>query len=259
MSTAHGSFVWYELMTSDPKGAEAFYKTVLGWRSQGASGAGGIPYTLFQVGEAAPIAGMLETPAPAAAAGAPPTWFGYVGVEDIDAHAAMLVKAGGTVHKPAADIPGVGRFAMVSDPHGAVFVLFTGTGEGPPPAGGPGEPGYVGWRELMAGDVAADMDFYAALFGWTRGEAFDMGDHGPYQLFEHQDVAIGGMMKKPAEALRPHWNIYFNVDGIEAAAERVKAAGGTVLMGPHVVPTGQWILMGADPQGAMFGLLSEGK
>ena len=33
MATSPGSFVWYELMTSDPAAAESFYATVVGWNT----------------------------------------------------------------------------------------------------------------------------------------------------------------------------------------------------------------------------------
>ena len=50
---------------------------------------------------------------------------------------------------------------------------------------------------------------------------------------------------------------YFNVDGLGAAVERVKAAGGKVLMEQHEVPGPMWISYVADPQGAMFGMVAE--
>ena len=36
MSTSHGSFIWYDLMSTDAKAAEAFYRGVVGWRMQDA-------------------------------------------------------------------------------------------------------------------------------------------------------------------------------------------------------------------------------
>ena len=38
MSSFHGKFCWYELMTSDNKAAEAFYGKVMGWRGQDMNG-----------------------------------------------------------------------------------------------------------------------------------------------------------------------------------------------------------------------------
>jgi hypothetical protein len=46
------------------------------------------------------------------------------------------------------------------------------------------------------------------------------------------------------------------VDGIDAAVERINANGGKVLMGPHQVPGGSWIVQALDPQGAHFALVS---
>src|SRR3546814_7545110 len=77
----------------------------------------------------------------------------------------------------------------------------------------------------------------------------DMGSMGIYQLFGKDGTAFGGMMNKPGEMPNPVWTYYFNVDGIEAAAARVKERRGTVLNGPHQVPGGSWIIQCLDPQG----------
>lgn len=93
-----GSFVWYELMTTDAGAAEAFYRHVLGWGARDA-GMVGMSYTLFSA-EGADVAGSMALPQEACDAGAGPSWMGYVGVEDVDATAAQAAKAGGTVHRP---------------------------------------------------------------------------------------------------------------------------------------------------------------
>ncbi|HEY2661673.1 MAG TPA: VOC family protein [Caulobacteraceae bacterium] len=252
--SAHGSFVWYELMTADAAAAETFYRKVVGWGARDASQPG-TAYRTFMVGEDT-VAGLMTTPPEAAAAGARPAWFGYVAVDDVDTYAQRLTQAGGTVHRAPADIPGIGRFAMVSDPQGAVFVLFKGSIDRAPPPANPDVPGYGAWRELMAGDGAAAFDFYAGLFGWTKAATHDMGPMGVYQLFAKDGQDLGGMMTKPAEIPHPFWTYYFRVDATAAAAERIKAAGGTVINGPHEVPGGNWIVQGQDPQGAMFALVS---
>jgi len=63
------------------------------------------------------------------------------------------------------------------------------------------------------------------------------------------------MMKKPAEMPQPLWLFYFVVGDIDAAVDKVKAGGGTVLNGPVEVPGGAWIIQATDPQGAMFALV----
>jgi predicted enzyme related to lactoylglutathione lyase len=255
MSASHGKFVWYELMTTDTAGAEAFYKAVVGWGTQD-SGMPGMAYTLLNAGGTA-IGGLMALPEEARKAGMRPGWTGYVAVDDVDASAAQLTKAGGAVHRAPDNIPGVGRFAVVADPQGATFVLFKAAAEGPgaPPAPAPGTPGHPGWRELHAADQEAAFGFYSGLFGRTKAEPFDMGPMGIYQLFATGDAPVGGMMTKMETAPVPFWLYYFNVAGIDAAASRVKAAGGQVQNGPHEVPGGSWILQGLDPQGAMFALV----
>lgn len=248
------NFVWYELMTSDAKAAEGFYRKVVGWKAQD-SGQTGMDYTLLLAGDV-PIAGLMALPKEACDAGAKPGWSGYVGVDDVDAYVERITKAGGKVHVPPTDIPNVGRFAMVADPQGAVFCLFKPLSDMPRPPADPATAGTVGWHELMATDGAKAFDFYADLFGWTKDEAIDMGAMGRYQLFAAGSTAIGGMMTKPAEVPMPFWTYYFHVDAIGAALERLKAEGGRVINGPMEVPGGDWIVQAVDPQGAMFSLVS---
>ena len=260
MPSSYGSFVWYELMTSDPKAAEAFYRDVVGWGAQAApTTMPGMEYTLLTAG-AVPVAGLMAVPAAGAAMGARPGWIGYVGVDNVDAAADKVLGLGGAVFKAPTDIPGVGRFAVVADPHGTAFALFKwqapAAGTPPPPA--PDALGHAGWRELFAGDLQADFDFYANMFGWTKADAIPMGDLGVYQLFAHDGVPIGGMMTKPAEAPKPFWNYYFNVDSVAAAVERAKRGGGEVIVAPTQVPGGSWIMQGLDPQKALFALVSKG-
>lgn len=250
---ASNTFIWYELMTSDPAAATKFYADVLGM-SGADSGVPDMKYTIVSAG-GAPVGGIMEIPAEAKQMGAQPAWMGYVGVADVDAHAAKLQAAGGAIHHAPEDIPGVGRFAVVADPHGASFMLFRGSSDEGPPSAAPGAPGHVGWRELHAGDGPAAFDFYAGLFGWTKDEAMDMGPMGVYQLFAAGGQAIGGMMTKTAETPAPYWLYYFNVEAVDAAIARVKAAGGQLLNGPMQVPGGSWIAQCMDPQGAMFAVV----
>lgn len=254
MADTPSRFVWYELMTTDPVAAQAFYTQVVGWQATD-SGMPGMDYTLLAAGPHQ-VGGLMALPPEARAAGVPPNWSGYLAVDDVDAKAAAVLQAGGQLLRPAADIPGVGRFAVVADPAGAAFCLFkdNNPAAAPPPAAG--TPGTVGWHELMAGALAPAWDFYSALFGWSKAEAIDMGPMGIYQLFGAGDAPIGGMMTKPPEMPGAAWLYYFNVDAIDAAAGRVQAAGGRMVNGPMEVPGGSWVLQAADPQGAMFALVA---
>jgi predicted enzyme related to lactoylglutathione lyase len=254
MSDSQGKFVWYELMTTDPKAAEEFYRSVVGWGAQDA-GMPGMTYTLLTVG-GVPAAGLMEMPERVSSSGAPPAfWTGYVFVDDVDASAAQAAGEGGAVHHAPDDIPGIGRFAVISDPQGAAIALFKSTmmaGQ----SFAPDTPGSVGWHELYAGDREAAFAFYAKLFGWTKAEHFDMGPMGVYQLFAAGGKTTGGMMTKPPQVPVPCWLYYFCVEAIDAAAARVQSGGGRILNGPMEVPGGSFVVQCLDPQGGPFCLIA---
>lgn len=251
-------FVWYDLMTSDLSAAQAFYKSVIGWEIQDA----GMPhatYLLFFASPGAMIGGMMGQPG-TPSAGHDSMWLGHIGVQDVEGMTARVKQAGGSVLREPTDIPEVGRFAVVSDPQGAAFILFHPNTEAPSSAASEiPAPGHIGWRELHAVDYKSAFQFYSQLFGWTAGETHDVGDMGTYQMFASGSIPIGGMVTKASMMPSPYWLYYFVVDSIEAAADRVRQGGGQVLMGPHQVPGGGWILNGTDPQGAMFALMSNQK
>lgn len=254
MAGDHGKFVWYELMTTDAASAETFYTDVVGWSARD-SGMPGVTYTLFTMGEAM-VAGLMTLPEAVEASGGRPGWIGYVAVDDVDAGAAKVKTLGGAVHRAPEDIPGIGRFAVVADPHGAVFQLFRPDGPPPGPPAANDASGQFGWRELMSADWEQAWPFYAAMFGWTKSQPIDMGPMGTYQIFAHGGEDVGALMTKPPEVPAPHWGYYMNVPAIDAAAGRIKAGGGQIVMEPMLVPTGQWVLNAIDPQGAHFGLVA---
>ena len=247
------SFFWYDLMTTDVEAAGKFYCDVVGWRTQNS---GSPDYTLFAV-NAQGVAGLMPFPDEVRKASVPSCWTGYVAVGDVDATVARVVAERGTLHRGPVEIPGVIRFAVVADPQGAVFIVAKGLTQNAPPELPVGTPGTVGWRELYAADWQAAFAFYEKLFGWTKAESHDMGPMGTYQLFATGSAPVGGMMTKlPQIPAPPHWLYYFNVAGLDAAAERVTKGGGRILNGPMEVPGGQWIVQCLDPQGAAFALVA---
>lgn len=238
-----GRFVWHELMTTDPQAAAAFYSKVLPWKTQPS----GMPdYTLWVAGKTQ-TAGLMGQPESARQSGAPPSWLIYIGTPNVDATAADAERLGGKVLKAPADIPAVGRFAVLSDPQGAAFAVFTPAGS---PAGTPS--GDFSWHELATSDRQAALTFYSQLFGWTAGPAHDMGHAGIYQLIEHGGAQIGGFYKLMDASKPPHWLTYIRVASADRAAAAAKAAGGQVINGPMEVPGGGRIAQVLDPQGGAF-------
>ena len=54
----------------------------------------------------------------------PPHWMVYFATDDCDATVQKASQLGASVIRPAEDIPGVGRFAILADPQGAAFALL---------------------------------------------------------------------------------------------------------------------------------------
>ncbi len=249
--TLLGRPLWYELMTSDTKAAETFYKTVVGWSSipfpQSPQ-----PYTIFRRSGEVHVAGLMKTPE---GMNAPPFWAMYIGVPKLEGAVSRIEELGGSQMSPVIDVPTIGRMQMVRDPQGAAFYVFEPLNDPKQPEGAP-EVGEGSWLELMTTDAPAALKFYSDLFGWQPSETMDMGPMGKYYMFNRPHGMIGGMMNKPPELANvpPNWQIYFRVPDIEAAAARIKENGGQVMNGPMDVPGGDRILNAMDPQGAAFAL-----
>ena len=117
-----GALCWTELNTRDTRAAEAFYTKLFGWGVKHSAASTAMEYTEFSVG-GQPSIGMMpmneHMPAHV-----PAYWMPYFQVADADASVAKAQTLGGKVMVPAQDIPGTGRFAIVSDPQGAMFAVF---------------------------------------------------------------------------------------------------------------------------------------
>ena len=242
-----GKFVWHELMTPDAQAAADFYARVLPWTTEVSTVPG---YTLWMSGMAG-VAGLMGQPQAVRESGTPPSWLVYVAAPDVDATVEAAQRLGGKMLKSPTDIPGIGRFAVLSDPQGAAFAVFTPAMAAPD---GTKPVGRFSWHELATVDPQSALAFYAQLFGWTRGPAHDMGAGGLYQIIEHAGAQIGGVHVLQDPSKPPHWLSYVRVERLDEAVAAVQAHGGRVLRGPHVVPGGDRVAHVMDPQGGTIAL-----
>ena len=121
-----GTLCWTELHTTDPAGAMPFYQAVFGWVTQDMP-MGEFTYTVIRPAggdENSSQGGIMPLSPDMAAAGVTPSWRVYFEVADCDAAVATATRQGGSVAVPAMDIPGVGRFAILTDPAGAAFAVI---------------------------------------------------------------------------------------------------------------------------------------
>lgn len=108
--------VHWELMVNDPAGAKKFYSSILDWEFDESAVPG---YTMIKTG-AEPGGGMMAKPemAPMCALNT------YFQVEDVEATLAKATAAGATMIAPKTAIPGMGYWAMFTDPDGIPIGLF---------------------------------------------------------------------------------------------------------------------------------------
>ncbi|MDE8651969.1 VOC family protein [Novosphingobium album (ex Liu et al. 2023)] len=261
MANPVGAFIWYELMTPDPDAAARFYGAVVGWTiaAEPDPGAGGMDYRMITRSDGGHAGGVLGLTEAMTSGGARPCWMPYLHVSDVDAAIAAIEAEGGKVQMPAMDLP-VGRIAMLTDPQGVPIYIMDPT---PPPGQGDmasdvfseDEPQRVRWNELASPDQAGSMAFYARHFDFAFNDKMPMGAMGDYCFIDHHGVRFGAIMPRQNEEQPAVWLFYFGVPSIAEAQRAVEANGGKVLMGPMEVPTGDWIIVCLDPQGAGFGLV----
>jgi predicted enzyme related to lactoylglutathione lyase len=107
--------------------------------------------------------------------------------------------------------------------------------------------------DLGVPDLRRSIDFYTALFGWEIVEGPAETGHYAMCLLDGSPVAALSPNRDP-DAKAYWWNLYFATDDVDAAAERISAAGGGIVMAPMDVMGQGRMAVAKDPAGAQFGL-----
>jgi uncharacterized protein len=115
---APGALCWNELNSPDIEASAAFYRDLFGWRTQAFEGMD--DYLVIFNGERS-NGGIRKLDPPQM----PPNWGVYFAVSDLDAALAKVEELGGTKQAGPIDIGGP-RIAVVQDPQGAFFLLYSG-------------------------------------------------------------------------------------------------------------------------------------
>src|SRR6266540_541717 len=248
-------FVWHDLNTKDLGASQTFYGEVFNWTFD-ASGNG--PYAHIKAGDDM-IGGirLMDANEPQ-----PPSWLGYVAVDDVAATVATITGAGGKVFMPTTVMENVGTFAVTADPTGAVFAPWKSAraGEDVERAGFP-RPFTFCWDELMSTDPAVAGAFYEKVFGWTS-RPMDMGGGMTYTLLDRPGVknpkgdpqSAGGMMKSPPGVPYSFWLPYVGVDHCDQRCERATRLGATVTVPPTDIPNVGRFACWMDPQQAAIAI-----
>lgn len=249
-SYVQGTPSYVELVTPDQGAAREFYGPLFGWDLEDVPmGDAGVYVTVSKQGEAvAGISGQMP-----GMEGHGAFWGVYLTVDDVDAVAAAVPGAGGTVEAGPFDVMDLGRMASIQDPTGARVNLWqAGTTPGTTLANEPGTPI---WNELVTPDLPTATKFYADLLGVTWEEQA-MGDGPAYTCLVVDGRQVGGAMAPMVEGMPPHWNVYFNVESVDDTVARATELGGTVVAPAFDVGGVGRMAVLADPQGGIFNLMA---
>lgn len=113
-------------------------------------------------------------------------------------------------------------------------------------------PGTPCWVELSSPDVEASTAFYRELMSWRATEPGPLEETGGYRIFEQDGQSVAGLMRHLREGQPTAWATYISVADAEETANKVKAAGGRVVVEPMDVMDIGHMAVFADPTGAVF-------
>jgi len=242
----HGAPAWIDLHTTDRDGAAAFYAALFGWDVSTPED-GAVPYVVASGGNG-PVASIGPMSPDLVERGARGAWTLYFAVDDVDAAVAAVPEAGGRVVLSPGVLGRAVRVALVCDPAGAVFGLWQGRHE----AGWVhDETRAADWFELVGDGAMKALDFYIDALGMTVSR-MPMGDDD-YPMLGAAGVEYAGVDDSAPGAVA--WRVYFGVDDIDAARERIAELGGAMLTDTaRFDGIGAWAAA-RDPQGAVFSIL----
>jgi predicted enzyme related to lactoylglutathione lyase len=252
---------WVETGQPDLEAAKRFYGELFGWTFETVTAPGAEDeYVIARLGDR-DVAGLSRDGATAA-------WHTYIAVDDADASAAHVTKAGGRVVFGPADAGPAGRAAYCVDPSEAEFRLWqAGRRLG---AQAVNEPGAWNFSYLHTADPASASAFYAAVFGWAiedigfatmvrvPGYGAHLESTVDPDIRARQDApqvppgfadAVGWLVaEKPGTPA--HWHVAFTVADRDATVGDVERLDGEVVSTDDSEWTRTALIR--DPSGATF-------
>lgn len=244
-----GKILWRELIAANRESALAFYRDLLGWNVTPIEmGADSGPYPMVRLDDTG-ITGFDTSDG----SDAPPHWLVYIAVPDsVEAAVARALSNGATVVRPAQDLHGIGRYAVLRDPDGAVFAAFDPSEPGEESAPSwPPAPGAFSWYAIAGTDLATTAGFYADVFGYDRPDPAE-----EFSIINTPVLTTGASLHAgvlPAsDALTPQWIPYIVVTDADQILTRSIDLGGKPITPVMAIPQIGRIVGITDPTGATF-------
>jgi uncharacterized protein len=116
--------VFWELLSKEPEKVSAFYEKIFGWKVQHVPE---LNYRLVETGGQGGINGGILKPE------RPEPWPGnmtvYIEVDDLAAFREQIRAAGGKILIEEQEVPGMGAYALFTDPDGRMMGLWKADGK----------------------------------------------------------------------------------------------------------------------------------
>ena len=249
-------FVWHDLNTKDVESSKRFYGEIFGWKFSASDNG---PYVHISAGDEM-IGGMRQI---GPHEPQPPSWLGYIGVDDVAATVGKITASGGKIYMPTTTMDKVGTFAVTADPTGGVFAPWkSARAEDDVERQGPPGKFTFCWDELMTTDPAAATKFYSSVFGW-QANPVEMGGGMTYTLLQRpgvtdakgQPVSAGGMMKSPPGVPVSFWLPYVAVDHCDQRCAKAEKLGAKIMVPAQDIPNVGRFACWSDPGGASIAIL----
>lgn len=243
---------WIELATTDVEQACEFYAELFGWEYQthrdDESGE-----HIVASRDGFPVASIRH------AAGDHSAWRLFLATQDIDSAIGQAVEDGAQITVPSADVPGLGRKAVLVGPSDAEFGLLS-------PAESwqfdVGLPGTLMWAELVTIKAQTADHFFQGIFGYTA-EQFGAENRSNYAVWYLAGESVLARVSMIRDYItpdtRPHWLLYLGADadeGIDELVHRAIGLGGRVRVDPYGSSIGRVAVL-RDPTGARFAVVDD--
>ncbi|NNH68658.1 VOC family protein [Nocardia uniformis] len=261
---APGQVVWFEIGTREASTAEKFYGELLGWNFEvdPDSSVDGRRYIRIMAPEAPwPMGAISESGSGGEQINV------SVFSEDVSADVDRLCEAGATVLVPATQVADVTWFAVLADPQGNPFSLFSRTSnedlkdrakateEHFEQSSYAPSQGSFAWFEIGTTDADATRAFYSQAFGWRFERDETAGGKPYYNVFTGNQWPSGGMYDHGAQGTDYVMPSFLSGD-VAAQSKSAENLGAVIEFGPDSNPDGLVYSRIVDPNGNRFGLFS---
>jgi len=248
----HGEFLWCDVATFGVNDVLKFYRDAFDWRFNTETFPDGSVYH-YATNDRDVTAGIYEMPQVYREQGMESFWMTYIGVDEVGPAIDQATELGGRLILGPATF-GVGAaIAMIEDPLGAVFTVFSGRNLQPRRRNM--EQGCHVWDALLSEDPDKSADFYSKMFNWR----IDEPDASGRRVIRNLARSVTSHIREPesdAPNQRSRWNVGFAVRDMPAFVSAVEAAGGSVVA--DATNEGVEFFV-ADPIGARFSVKQIGQ